>query len=92
MLDRAARMAAATGENALSRQNRETAKALMATGMSAEQAAEYAGARVFSTAPGNYGFAYASGLIVVGTMTITIEIVGVLAAIVRKVLMYPREL
>lgn len=56
MLDRAARMAAATGENALSRQNRETAKALMATGMSAEQAAEYAGARVFSTAPGNYGF------------------------------------
>jgi cobaltochelatase CobN len=56
MLDRAARMAAAAGDNALSRQNRETVKTLMATNMSAEQATKYAGARVFSTAPGNYGF------------------------------------
>jgi cobaltochelatase CobN len=56
VLDRAARLAAAAGDNALSRQNRETAKALVATGMSAEQADELAGARVFATAPGNYGF------------------------------------
>jgi cobaltochelatase CobN len=55
MLDRAARLAAAAGENALSRQNRETIKALMATGMGSEQAGELAGARVFATAPGSYG-------------------------------------
>ncbi len=55
MLDRAARMAAAAGDNALSRQNRETAKALVAAGMSEQQAGEYAGARVFSQAPGSYG-------------------------------------
>ncbi|MEG9437339.1 cobaltochelatase subunit CobN [Edaphobacter sp. HDX4] len=55
LLDRASRMAAAAGDNALSRQNREIVKALMATGMSAEKANELAGARVFSSAPGSYG-------------------------------------
>lgn len=55
MLDRAARMAAAAGDNALSRQNREIKKALMATGMSETDAEEAAGARVFSSAPGSYG-------------------------------------
>jgi cobaltochelatase CobN len=55
MLDRAARMAAGAGENALSRQNREVKKALMATGMSVTEAEQAAGARVFSSAPGSYG-------------------------------------
>jgi len=55
MLDRAARMAANAGDNALSRQNREIKKALMATGMSNADAEEAAGARVFSSAPGSYG-------------------------------------
>ncbi|MEK6396604.1 MAG: cobaltochelatase subunit CobN [Terriglobus sp.] len=55
MLDRAARMAAAAGDNALSRQNREIKKTLMAAGMTSAQADEAAGARVFSSAPGSYG-------------------------------------
>ena len=55
MLDRAARMAASAGDNALSRQNREIKKALMAMGMSAADAEEASGARVFSSAPGSYG-------------------------------------
>lgn len=55
MLDRAARLAASAGDNALSRQNRATAKALMAQGVSAADAAELAQARVFSSAPGSYG-------------------------------------
>lgn len=55
MLDRAARMAASAGDNAISRMTREVEKVLRAGGMSEEQAAEFAGARVFTTAPGNYG-------------------------------------
>lgn len=56
MLDRAARLAATAGDNALSRQNRETEIALKAAGVDPEQAAAVAGARVFTTAPGSYGF------------------------------------
>lgn len=56
LLDRAARLAASAGDNALSRVNREVEKALVAGGMGAEDAQEYAGARVFTTAPGAYGF------------------------------------
>jgi len=56
MLDRAARMAAAAGDNALSRQNRETEEALVAAGVAPGQAAAVSGARVFTTAPGAYGF------------------------------------
>lgn len=55
MLDRAARMAAAAGDNALSRQNRDTVKALMASGVSEGDAQELAGGRVFAEAPGSYG-------------------------------------
>ncbi len=56
LLDRAARLAAAAGDNALSRQNKATEKALLASGIAPEQAAELAGARVFASAPGSYGF------------------------------------
>jgi cobaltochelatase CobN len=56
LLDRAARLAAAAGDNALSRQNKATERALLASGMAPEQAAELAGARVFASAPGSYGF------------------------------------
>ncbi|MCC6536054.1 MAG: cobaltochelatase subunit CobN, partial [Bryobacterales bacterium] len=56
VLDRAARLAASAGDNALSRQNRETEKALVESGVAAAQAKEVAGARVFATAPGSYGF------------------------------------
>lgn len=56
MLDRAARLAASAGDNALSRQNRETEAALKSAGVDPQQAAAVAGARVFTTAPGSYGF------------------------------------
>jgi cobaltochelatase CobN len=56
LLDRAARLAASAGDNAVSRMNREVEKALVASGMTQEEATEYAGARVFTTAPGSYGF------------------------------------
>jgi cobaltochelatase CobN len=55
LLDRAARLAASAGDNAISRQNREVERALLAKGVSAEKAQEFAGARVFATAPGSYG-------------------------------------
>lgn len=55
LLDRAARIAAAAGENALSKQNREVETELLAQGISAEDAKYLAGARVFATAPGAYG-------------------------------------
>lgn len=55
LLDRAARLAAASGDNAISRQNRAVQAALVATGVPAEEAAGLAAARVFSTAPGAYG-------------------------------------
>ncbi|MBS1825017.1 MAG: cobaltochelatase subunit CobN [Acidobacteria bacterium] len=56
LLDRAARLAASAGDNPLSRMNREVEKSLTDGGMPADQAKEFAGARVFTTAPGNYGF------------------------------------
>jgi cobaltochelatase CobN len=56
LLDRAAKLAASAGSNALSRQNAKTRDALVKAGMSEEQAAAYALARVFATAPGTYGF------------------------------------
>ena len=55
LLDRAARLAAEAGENALRRQNREVEKELVAKGMAPEEARHLAGARVFSEAPGAYG-------------------------------------
>ncbi|MDE1178210.1 MAG: cobaltochelatase subunit CobN [Edaphobacter sp.] len=55
MLDRAARIAASAGDNALSRQNQDVKKALMSKGMSDAEAEDAAGARVFSSAPGSYG-------------------------------------
>lgn len=56
LLDRAARLAASAGDNAISRQNREVEAALVANGVDAGEAQELAGARVFATAPGSYGF------------------------------------
>jgi cobaltochelatase CobN len=55
MLDRAARLAATAGDNAISRQNKEVETALLAKGVAPEKAREFAGARVFATAPGSYG-------------------------------------
>ncbi|WP_035958762.1 cobaltochelatase subunit CobN [Bryobacter aggregatus] len=56
LLDRAAHLAASAGDNALSRQNRQTEAKLLAAGVDPKQAAAVAGARVFTTAPGAYGF------------------------------------
>lgn len=56
LLDRAARLAASAGENAISRQNREVERALISAGVTASEAKELSGARVFASAPGAYGF------------------------------------
>jgi cobaltochelatase CobN len=56
MLDRAARLAASAGDNPLSRANREVKEKLLASGISESDADEFAGARVFTEAPGAYGF------------------------------------
>jgi cobaltochelatase CobN len=56
LLDRASRLAASAGDNAISRQNRDVKKALLANGVAESDADELAGARVFTTAPGAYGF------------------------------------
>jgi cobaltochelatase CobN len=56
MLDRATRLAASAGDNAISKQNREVRKTLVANGVAESEADELAGARVFTTAPGAYGF------------------------------------
>ncbi len=55
LLDRAARMAAQAGESALTRQNRQVERDLIARGVAPEEARYLAGARVFSAAPGSYG-------------------------------------
>ena len=55
LLDRAARIAAEAGDNAISRRNREVEKQLLAKGIAPEEARHLAGARVFSEAPGSYG-------------------------------------
>lgn len=56
MLDRASRLAASAGNNPISRQTREVEQALLTRGIPADQAKELAGARVFASAPGSYGF------------------------------------
>ncbi|MBI1355874.1 MAG: hypothetical protein GC160_16155 [Acidobacteria bacterium] len=55
-LDRAARLAAGAGDNALSRRNADVRERLIAEGVPEEEAEDLAGARVFTTAPGAYGF------------------------------------
>lgn len=54
LLDRAARLAAAAGNNALSRHDEQVRKALVAQGMDARQAERLARARVFGNKPGSY--------------------------------------
>jgi cobaltochelatase CobN len=56
MLDRAARLAASAGDNALSRHNNEIQQTLVANGVDSTEAGELAGSRVFAEAPGAYGF------------------------------------
>lgn len=54
LLDRAARLAAAAGDNAISRHDREVAGTLVASGMAQGQAERVARARVFGNKPGAY--------------------------------------
>ncbi|MGC4083062.1 MAG: cobaltochelatase subunit CobN [Vicinamibacterales bacterium] len=54
-LDRAARLAASAGDNAISRHDREVKAALMKSGVPEAQAEQAATARVFGAAPGMYG-------------------------------------
>ncbi|CAG9171515.1 cobaltochelatase subunit CobN [Cupriavidus pampae] len=54
LLDKAARLAAAAGDNALSRHDRAVAAALVARGTDPVQAARLARARVFAASPGSY--------------------------------------
>lgn len=54
LLDRAARLAAAAGNNAISRHDAEVKKALIAQGVDAKQAERLARARVFGNKPGSY--------------------------------------
>ena len=54
LLDKAARLAAAAGENAISRQDRAVTAELVRQGVDAETAGQVARARVFAAKPGNY--------------------------------------
>lgn len=54
LLDKAARLAAAAGENAISRHDRDVAAELGRQGVDPEQASRLARARVFAAKPGNY--------------------------------------
>lgn len=54
LLDKAARLAAAAGENAISRHDRDVAAELGRQGVDPVQAARLARARVFAARPGNY--------------------------------------
>ncbi|AOZ03272.1 hypothetical protein BKK81_29705 [Cupriavidus sp. USMAHM13] len=54
LLDKAARLAAAAGDNALSRHDRAVTAALLAAGTEAGLAGSLARARVFAAKPGNY--------------------------------------
>lgn len=54
-LDRAARLAASAGDNAISRHDRQVTQALIASGIAPAQAQQAASARVFGAAPGMYG-------------------------------------
>jgi cobaltochelatase CobN len=55
LLDKAVRLAASAGDNAISRHDREAQKALTQGGTDPQVAAQIAKARVFGTKPGNYG-------------------------------------
>ena len=54
LLDKAARLAAAAGENAISRHDRDVTALLIGQGVGAQEAARLARARVFAARPGNY--------------------------------------
>ncbi len=54
LLDRAARLAASAGNNAISRHDAEVRKALIAQGLDARQAERLSRARVFGNKPGSY--------------------------------------
>ncbi len=55
LLDRAARLAASAGDNAISRHDREVAAALRGGGVAEDVASQIARARVFGNKPGAYG-------------------------------------
>ncbi len=55
LLNRAARLAAAAGDNAISRHDRRVAESLQKSGIDRETAEKIARARVFGTKPGHYG-------------------------------------
>lgn len=55
LLDRASRMVQSAGDNPLSRNTRRNLEELKRKGLTPEQAAKAAGARVFGPAPGDYG-------------------------------------
>lgn len=55
LLDRAARMAASAGDNAISRHDREVAEALRAGGITADVASQMSRARIFGNKPSSYG-------------------------------------
>lgn len=59
LLDKAARLAAAAGDNAISRHDKTVAAALAANGTDAEAAGRLARARVFAAKPGNYAIGVA---------------------------------
>ncbi|MDF3837041.1 cobaltochelatase subunit CobN, partial [Cupriavidus basilensis] len=54
LLDKAARLAAAAGDNAISRHDREAQATLLAAGVEPQLAGRLARARVFAAKPGNY--------------------------------------
>lgn len=54
LLDKAARLAAAAGDNAISRHDREARATLLAAGVEPQLAGRLARARVFAAKPGNY--------------------------------------
>ncbi|MEQ1731334.1 MAG: cobaltochelatase subunit CobN, partial [Vicinamibacterales bacterium] len=55
LLDKAVRLAASAGDNAISRHDRQVASALQKSGTSADMANQIARARVFGEKPGAYG-------------------------------------
>ena len=55
LLDRAAKLAAADGDNAIARHTRQTAEALKKAGVAPDLAEKAARARAFAAAPGDYG-------------------------------------
>ena len=55
LLDRASKLAASDGENAISRHTRQVAEALKKAGVAPDLAEKVASARAFAAAPGDYG-------------------------------------